>query len=198
MKKLIFAILVLISLWCCDLQAVQYFSDDLNMPAPAKPWFVKSTSELLESMKEPPLWSKAEHRNRISYRFIHKQLWEYKDVVIFRVDQAAKKKWVLTVKQTDHFPSKGDFKAIRKHLSKEEVKEFQELFAKIQFWELPSVGALEHEMLWTDYPPIWILEVVQHRRYQLISRVGPKSTSWNSSYHRVFTLKKEEGCRISN
>lgn len=137
-------ILLMISFWSSDLLATQYFPDDLHMPDGEKQWFVKSISEFLKSMKEPPLWSEAIDRNRISYRFIHKQGWEYKDVAMFRIDQGAKNNWSLTVKQTNHFPSEGDFKATRKRLSNKEVKEFQELFAQLQFWELPSVGAPQH------------------------------------------------------
>ena len=115
-------------------------------------------------------------------------------MVMFRIDQGAKDYWSLTVKQTDHLPSKGDFKATRKRISKEEVKEFLELFAQFQFWELPSVGAPQHEVLvWKDYPPIWILEAVQDRRYQLIRRIAPKNTSAWGSDPQMLKMEKEQG-----
>jgi hypothetical protein len=187
------AILLLISFWFSNLGAVQYFPDDLNMPADGKQWFVESISEFLKSMKEPPLWADAKDRSKISYRFILKQGREYKNVVMFRIDQGTKDNWILTVKKTDHFPSKGNFKVNQKRLSKANIKEFQELLIQLQFWELPSVGAPEHEELWFDYPSIWILEAVQDRRYQLIRRIEPKNTSAWGSDPQWLKMRKEQG-----
>jgi hypothetical protein len=193
-RKIPAIILLLVSFWFSDLLAAKFFPDDLNIPVGMKQWFVKSISEFLKSMKEQPLWSEAKDRNRISYRFILKQGWAYKDVVMFRIDQGTKNNWSLTVKQTDHFPSKGDFKATRKRLSIKEVKGFQELFAQLQFWELPSVGAPQHEVLmFKDYPPIWILEAVHDRRYQVIRRIAPKNTSAWGSDPQMLKIFKDQG-----
>ena len=178
-RKIPAIILLLISFWFSDLLAEQYFPDDLNMPAREKQRFVSGYSEFLRSMNEPPLWPLAKDRNRISYRFIYHPA--LREPVILRLDRNAKGKWVLTVKQADYSPSDEDFRVNRKKpLAKEEVAKFQGLFNQLQFSELPSVGALEHEDIWFD-PATWILEGVRNGRYHLIRRIVPNSTEWFSN-----------------
>jgi hypothetical protein len=190
------AILLLISFWFSDLLAAQYFPDDLNMPAREKRAFVSGYPKVFKSMKETPLWLLAKDRKKISYRLIqsqrNKEHWS-RQWVILRLDRSAKMSWVLTIKQTKRSRSDQNSKVNRKRrLSKEEVKEFQELFAQLQFWELPSVGALEHEEGWLDFPSIWILEAVENGRYHLVQRIVPTSTHWvpDRQYQR---MKEEEG-----
>jgi hypothetical protein len=188
------AILLLITFWFSDLLAAQYFPDDLNIPAREKQGFMSHYSKLLESMKEPPLWLLAKDPNKLSYRLIYHPA--IREPVILRLDRINKKNWILTIKQADYSPSDKDFRVNRKRrLSKEEVKEFQELFAQLQFWELPAVGALEHEDIWFD-PTTWILEGVQSGRYHLVRRIVPNSTEWFADSRDAATLqnlKEKEG-----
>ncbi len=191
------AILLMISFLFSDLLAGQYFPDDLDMPVRDKQASMSVSSKILKSMKEPPLWLLAKDREKISYRLIYREHWGYRHQVILRLDQSAMGTWVLIIKETNYFASDEDFKLNRKRrLSKEEIKKFQELFTQLQFWELPSVGALEHEAIWLDYPPIWVLEAVENERYHLVRRIVPNSTEWEADPRDAAVLqnfKEKEG-----
>jgi hypothetical protein len=103
------AILLLITFWCSDVLAAQYFPDDLDMPAREKQGFVSDNSELLESMKEPSLWLLAKDPKNISYRLIQSQGMKKhrrRQWTVLRLDRNTKMTWVLTVKQTSEEESK--------------------------------------------------------------------------------------------
>ncbi|MGO9017297.1 MAG: hypothetical protein ACLQVJ_03005 [Syntrophobacteraceae bacterium] len=175
------AILLLISFWFTNSLAVQYFPDKLNMPASAKRDLISAYSELLESMKEPPIWPKAKDQKAISYRLTFR-IAKGGPRVVLRLDRIAKTKWVLTVKQVDYDYSsdKLEFRVNRKQrLTGDEVSQFKELFAQLQFWELPTVGALEAEEMFDGTN--WLLEAVENGRYHLMRRHAPNSDYWPSS-----------------
>ncbi len=189
-RKIPAIILLLISFWFSDLLAAQYFPDDLNMPARVKQWFVGSTSDFLQSINEPPLRPTIKDRNAVSYRFTFRG-FKHRPMII-RLDEIAQKKWILTVKQTDYPLSDMVLKVDRKRsLTKEEVVQFHELFAELQFWQLPPVGALEVEGEIMD-GTTWILEAVENGRYHIITRHSPKDSDryWVSDHREVVALQK--------
>jgi hypothetical protein len=48
-------------------------------------------------------------------------------------------------------------------------------------------------LVFKDYPPIWILEAVQDRQYQVVRRIAPKNTSAWRSDPQMLKMFKEQG-----
>jgi hypothetical protein len=188
------AIFFMIAFWFSELLGAEYFPKELDMPAREKTILVGIYSNLLASMKESPLFPLAIDPNKVTYRFIYLSARGGKSVVL-RLDRVNKTKWVLIVKQRDGFsPKEGLIINRKKCLAEAEVNQFQKLLAQLQFWQLPTVGALEAEEVLDGIR--WILEGVENGRYHLVRRISPKSGIWDSvpdDTERFEKLRQEQG-----
>jgi hypothetical protein len=181
-KILSIAIIIFVVLWCSNLFATQYFPGALDMPADYKEVFLPHWSEGLKIMKEPPLWPKGKDHEAISYRFMYHH--PFADApVIFRLDKVTDKKWILTVKSKQPFRTHRERK-----LTQGEVDQFQRNFAQLQFWNAPTVGAVEAEMVKDG--TTWQLEAVKDGIYHMVVRRVPKSNHWHSD--PLFQKMKEK------
>jgi hypothetical protein len=170
-----FAVLLLVPFWFNNLFGAEYFPRNLDMPAGDKGRFEWLSSKVLEEMKESPLWQKVKSPNAISYRFTYIPA-KGGEPVVLRLDRITKGKWILTIKQAD-YSSESEFKVNRKRpLTRGEINQFQELFSRLKFSELPTVGALEAEDVMDG--STWILEAVENGRYHMIRRISPTGGIW--------------------
>ena len=185
------ATLLLVLLRIGVLLGAEYLPSDINMPPQEKKILLGMYSRALVATNEPALWRLAEDRKNVSYRFGYLRTGKS---VILRLDRVRKTKWILTVKQVDS-ADEGMAVNRKKVLTAEDVSHFQHLFALLQFWQLPTVGALEAEYFLLD-GTWWILEAVENGRYHIMRRRSPDFRSWNTvpDYAQLIDkLRKEDG-----
>lgn len=191
------AVLLIVAFWFSELLGAQYFPKELDMPATEKRIDLPYYSAVFESLKEPALWPLAKDPNVISYRFTYLVSRGHGPVVL-RLDHIAGRRWVLTVKLGDVSASgKPKFAVNRKRsLAEDEVEQFHDTFDALDFWQLPTVGALEAEVILGG--TFCILEAVENGRYHLVERRSPKNSDehWVSDPHvakQFQKLREEEG-----
>jgi hypothetical protein len=177
-----------------ELFGAQYFPEEIDIPATLKSLETQLFSGVLESIGEPALWQLAEDRNVVSYRFMYLQ--SRGEPVVLRLDRSSEKAWILTVKQVSS-SSKSKL-AVNRKVDLPQVKfvKFRKLFDALDFWKLPTVGAVEQEinLFGGTY---CILESVENGHYHLVVRRSPKDSDerWVSDPNmaKEFQKLKEDG-----
>jgi len=150
--------------------------DDLQVPVQVKEHDLGFYSEILESMGEQALWTMSGDVNAVSYRFTY--IRSKDEPVVLRLD-STKAGYVLSIKQGDSARLSKLKVDQKKNLTNEQWDDFVNLFNALDFWEQPTVGAVEIERDLLD-GSAWILEAVENGRYHFIRRLSPGEVPWPS------------------
>lgn len=189
---------IVVALWCTATFAEDYFPASLDMPLRLKNSKLLYYSEVLESIDEAPLWPLAKDLKSSAYRFVYIRTRIPQEPVVLRLERTATLDWILTVKVADYSSEESTLREHgEKRLTQEEVKHFESLFGQLEFWSLPTVGALEAEEVLFDGTEC-VMEAVDRGHYNLVTRRSPKYTGniWNSlpDYAEGFEKQRiEEG-----
>lgn len=155
-----------------QLSSAREYFPSLDIPPPERRALGRFT-DVLESQKEPPLWS-SHNANRESFRFIHNRALGG-GPSIFRLDHN-KRGWELTWKLVRAETKKTIETTKKKMISSAQMEEFRKLFDALEFWNLPSNPPLETIMIFDG--STWAFEAVENQKYNLVWRRAPESDNW--------------------